>query len=434
MTIFSSLRVRNYRLFAAGQVVSLTGTWMQRVAQDWLVVQLTHGSGSALGYATALQFLPTLFLSLYGGVVADRHSKRRLLIVTQAVMGAFALALGLLVVTHSVVLWHVYLLAFLLGLASAIDTPTRQAFVAELVGPAQVVNAVSLNSATFNLARIAGPAAAGLLIEAIGTGPVFLFNAVSFLAVIGGLVLMREADLYLAPRQPRAAGQLRAGLAYVRGRPDLLWPIVLVGIVGTFGLNFQMTMALIAKNVFHRNAGSYGLLSTALAFGSLIGALLAARRPRPRQSLLIGSALAFGILETISGLMPSYLTLVLLLIPTGVAALTLSTAANTTMQLGSSAAMRGRVMALYVLVFLGGTPIGAPIVGWVAQVAGARYSLILGGAISAVAALVVGLVLARSRQLRVEPHLFRRHPHVHIRLPEEAPMPRPDIDEVATAS
>jgi MFS family permease len=416
---FSSLRIRNYRLFAAGQLVSLTGTWMQRVAQDWLVLRLSHDSGVALGITTGLQFLPMLLFGLYGGVLADRYPKLRLLVVAQVAMGLLALLLGVLDITGVVSLWHVYVLAFGLGLASVVDTPTRQAFAVELVGKGELPNAVSLNSATFNSGRVLGPAFAGLLINAFGTGPVFLVNAASFVAVLIGLLRIRTSELHTSKRVARAPGQLRAGLTYVRGRPELLWPIVLVAVIGTFGLNFQITTALVAKLVFHRGAGSYGLLGTALALGSLIGALLAARRGVPRQRLLLGAAFAFGLLEIAVGLMPTYTSFLLLLIPTGVAVLTFTTAANASVQLASSAAMRGRVMALYVLVFLGGTPIGAPVIGWLAETYGARWSLIGGGLISAGATLLVGWALLRARQLRVVTRLHSR-PHVYIeRLAEE---------------
>ncbi|MHB8342246.1 MAG: MFS transporter [Mycobacteriales bacterium] len=398
--IFRSLRVRNYRLFAAGQVVSLTGTWMQRVAQDWLVLELSRSSGIALGVTTGLQFLPTLLFGLYGGVLADRYDKRRMLVATQVAMGLFALALGLLVVTHAVNLVEVYALAFALGLASAVDTPVRQAFVVELVGPAEVVNAVGLNSATFNSARVVGPAAAGVLISGVGTGPVFLINAASFLAVLAGLLLMRPGELHRAAPVPRSRGQLREGLRYVRGRPDLLLPIVLVGVVGTFGLNFQITLALVARLVFHRGATSYGLLSTSLAVGSLLGALVSASRrgARPRLRLLLGSAFVFGLLEVGVGFMPTYLGVALLLLPTGAAVLTFTIAANSTVQLGASPQMRGRVMALYVLVFLGGAPLGSPVIGWLAEVAGPRSSLWIGGGASALAAAAVAVRLGLARR------------------------------------
>jgi MFS family permease len=425
---FSSLRIRNYRLFASGQLISLTGTWMQRTAQDWLVLDLAHDKGTALGITTALQFLPMLLFGLYGGVLADRYPKRRLLIIAQVAMGLQALLLGVLTVAGVVELWHVYALALALGLASVIDTPTRQAFAVELVGKDDLPNAVSLNSATFNSGRVLGPAAAGLLINAIGTGPVFLVNAASYVAVLAGLLMIRTAELQVSKRVARAPGQLRAGLTYVRRRPELLWPIVLVAVIGTFGLNFQITTALVAKLVFHRGAGAYGLLGTAFAFGSLIGALLAARRGIPRQRLLLGAALAFGLLEIVVGLMPTYTSFLLLLIPTGFAVLTFTTAANASVQLASSAAMRGRVMALYVLVFLGGTPIGAPVIGWLAETYGARWSLIGGGLVSAVATLLVGWALLRARQLRVVTRLHSR-PHFYVEPVPEAP----ELDEARSA-
>src|SRR4051812_20498956 len=317
MTIFASLKVRNYGLFASGQIVSLTGTWMQRVAQDWLILQLTH-SATALGITTALQFLPMLMFGMYGGVLADRYSKRQLLVVTQVVGAIFAAALGVLVVTGVVTSWHVYVLAFLFGCAAAVDTPTRQAFVVELVGPADLPNAVGLNSATFNSARILGPAVAGVLINWVGTGPVFLINAVSFGAPIAALLAMRDSELFRGEPVARAKGQARAGLRYVRSRPELLMPIILVAIVGMFGLNFQMTLALMAQQTFHRDAASYGALSAALALGSLIGALAAARRPRPRHRLLYGAAFIFGNLELVDAFIPSYWVLMVLLVPTGI--------------------------------------------------------------------------------------------------------------------
>jgi MFS family permease len=398
-TTFRSLRVRNYRLFATGQVVSLSGTWAQRVAQDWLVLELSHSSGVALGITTGLQFLPMLLFGLYGGVLADRYDKRALLVVAQAAMGLLALTLGLLDVTGAVQLWHVYALAFLLGLASVIDTPVRQSFVVEMVGPADLPNAVSLNSATFNASRIIGPALAGVAISGIGTGPVFLANAASYVAVIAGLMLMRTGELFDVHRVPRAKGQLVEGLRYVRSRPDLLVPILLVFVIGTFGLNFQITLALIAKETFHMGAGSYGALSAFLATGSLLGALASARRSgRPRQRVLIGAGIAFGALEVAVGLAPSYAVMAALLVPTGAAVLTFTTTANATVQLGADPSMRGRVMAIYVLLFLGGTPVGAPIIGALAEALGPRSSLLIGGAVSALGCVVAGLYLRRLAQ------------------------------------
>ncbi|WP_308259216.1 MFS transporter [Pseudonocardia sp. H11422] len=396
--VFASLRVPNYRLFAGGQVVSLIGTWMQRVAQDWLVLDLSSGSATALGIAAALQFSPTLVLSLWGGVLADRVDKRRMLIAVQVAMGLCALALGLADVTGVVTLWQVYLLCLLLGCFSALDVPVRQAFVSELVGPGQLGNAVALNSLTFNLARIVGPSVAGLLIVAVGTGWVFLINAASFVGVVTGLVLMNQSGLFRSERVPRRSGQLREGLRYVRGRPELVAVLTLVFLVSTFGINFYMTLALLARNVFGRGAEAYGLLTTLLAVGSVIGATLAARRGgRPRLRLVVGSGLVFGVLVTAAGLMPTYLAAGIALVPVGFAALTFTTAANSAVQLSVDATMRGRVMGLYILLFLGGTPLGAPLLGVLAERWGGRAPLVLGGAVTVVSVLVVGVLLLRRR-------------------------------------
>jgi MFS family permease len=406
--MFRSLSTRNYRLFAAGQVVSNSGTWMQRVAQDWLVLELTHGSGTALGIATGLQFLPLLLFSLWGGGIADRYSKRRILMITQTVMGALALILGVLAVTDSVRIWQVYALAFGLGLATVVDNPTRQTFVVEMVGRADMPNAIALNSAIFNLARIVGPAIAGVVIGAVGTPTAFFINAASFGAVLTGLKLMRPAELNPVRRVPRSKGQLREALRYVKDRPSLSMPMVLIFFVATFGMNFQVTNALMARQVFHTGATAFGLASAVFAAGALAGALIAARRSRPSVRLLVAAALAFGILEVVTGLMPSFWSFLALLVPTGLALLTFNTAANSTTQLAVVPEMRGRVMGLYMLVFLGGAPLGSPLVGWVAEAFGPRMSLIAGGAISALAAVVVGLLLAHRRGLRARDYLPRQ--------------------------
>ena len=429
MKIFSSLSVRNYRLFASGQVVSLTGTWMQRVAQDWLVLNLSHNSGTAIGFTTGLQFAPVLFFGLYGGVIADRFPKRRTLVITQIVMGVFALTLGLLDVTGAVQLWHVYALAAALGIASAIDAPVRQAFVTELVGPSLLPNAVGLNSSAFNAARVLGPAVAGLMIASVGTSWVFLINASSFVAVIAGLLMIRDDELYVGKPAARKKGAVREGLRYVRSRPDLIAITSLVGVVGMLGFNFQITSALMVKNVFHHGAESYGIISATYAFGSLLGALASARRGRPARRLVFIAAATYGVFEIVAGVMPTYWTFFAVLVPFGFFTLTLSTAANTNVQLSVSPAMRGRVMALYLLVFMGGTPIGAPLVGWIAEVAGPRWSLITGGIASAAAAVLAAAYLARKEQLKVEPHLLRRRPHVHVH-----PLTATPVDENALVS
>jgi MFS family permease len=393
--MFRSLAVRNYRLYASGQLVSLTGTWMQRVAQDWLVLELTN-SGTALGVVTALQFGPSLILGLWGGVLADRLNKRRLMFATQTGLALIALTLGLLTVTGVVAYWHVLAMAFLLGLVASIDTPVRQAFVVEMVGKDDLANAVGINSTIFNIGRILGPAVAGVMISAVGTGWAFLANAASSVAVLAALVAMRPAELFPSPRVRRASGQLREGFRYVRGRPDLVLTMALIFVIGTFGLNFQITTALVAKQVFHRSATGYGLLSTMLAVGACTGAILATMRSRrPSQTFLVLGAIGFAVLEVGSGLMPNFLSTAIVLIPTGLAMLTLTTACNSSIQLGVAPTMRGRVMALYLVCFMGGTPFGAPIVGWLAGAAGPRWGLIGGGLICLIATAGIAVAFAR---------------------------------------
>jgi MFS family permease len=402
---FGSLQTRNYRLFATGQVISNTGSWMQRVAQDWLVLDLTHGSGTALGITTGLQFLPLLLFSLWGGMVADRYPKRLILMGTQAAAGGLALILGVLALTHTVQIWHVYALAFALGLVTVVDNPTRQTFAAEMVGRDGMANAIALNSAVFNLARIVGPAVAGLVISLVGTPAAFLVNAASYGAVLISLKLMRPGDLRAVPPRPRAKGQLREAMSYVKARPALWMTMVLIFFVATFGMNFQVTNALMSRQVFHTGAGAFGFASAVFAVGALGGALLAARRGRPTMALLLATSLAFSVFEVISGVMPDFWSYLVLLVPTGLTLLTFSTAANSATQLGTTAEMRGRVMGLYMLVFLGGAPLGSPLAGWVAEVYGPRMTLIAGGVISCVATAVIAVMLARSKSVRLREYL-----------------------------
>ena len=425
--MFASLRIRNYRLFASGSLVSNTGTWMQRVAQDWLVLELSGGSGVALGIVTALQFGPILLFGMYGGILADRYDKRRLLLATQTALGLLALTLGLLDVAGVVALWHVFVLAAGLGIATSVDTPVRQAFVSELVGPDRLPNAVGLNSATFNAARLIGPGVAGLLIAAFSTGPVFLINAASFGFTIVALLAMRPEELFRSARVARGKGQLQEALRYVRARPDLLLPMVLVFIVGTFGLNFQLTTALMAREVFGLGASAFGLLGSCVAVGSLSGALLSTRRTtRPRLRLLIGAAVAFGVAEIVVGLMPTFVLFAIFLVPAGATALIFIIAANSSVQLGVDATMRGRVMALYLLFFMGGTPVGAPIVGWLAEHFGPRSGIVVGGICSLLAAVLIGLYLAARSGLRVEAHVHSR-PYLQLSVPvtEREPVRQP---------
>ncbi|WP_262848412.1 MFS transporter [Mumia quercus] len=383
---FRSLSVRNYRIYASGALVSNVGTWMQRVAQDWLVLALT-GSGTALGITTGLQLLPALLLSPLAGVVADRFPKRRVLMVTQVMMALPAALLGILAITGVAEAWHVYVLAFLFGVGTAFDAPARQSFVVEMVGKDDLANAVGLNSASFNSGRMIGPAVAGVMIAALGSGPVatgwvILLNAISYFAVFLSLVALRARELRPATPASRGRGAVRAGVRYVRSRPDLVLILTTVFFVGTFGMNFQMTSALMATEVFGKGAQAYGVLGSIMAIGSLAGALVAARRERPTRRLVVGAALVFVVVEVAAGLMPTYLTFALVLPLLGLSALTMITAANAYIQLTVTPQMRGRVAALYLMVFMGGTPFGAPVIGWIGETFGARWTLILGGLVA----------------------------------------------------
>lgn len=414
--MFGSLGIYNYRLYASGQIISLVGVWMQRVAQDWLVLELTNGSPVALGFAASLQFLPVLLLSMWGGVLADRMDKRKLLLWLESALGLCALALGLLDVTGVVAIWHVYVLCFLLGCFSAVETPVRQSFVVEMVGRDQLTNAVAINSMMFNLARIIGPAIAGVTIVAIGTGWVFIANAISFVGVVGGIWLMRTSQLLRSDPLPREKGQLLSGLRYVRGRPDLLTVMLLVFFVSTFGMNFYMTLAIVARNVFGGDADAYGLLSTLIAVGTLAGATWAARRKTPRLSVFIGAGAVFGALEIVSGLMPTMILTGLMMIPVGIAMMTFNTTANATIQLAVEPEMRGRVMGIYMLVFLGGNPVGGPLMGWLGEVNG-RAPIIIGGAVSMIVTITAWIILVRRGDI-AKPSLRKQEQQ-----PEEASPP-----------
>ncbi|EPS1227129.1 MFS transporter, partial [Burkholderia cenocepacia] len=366
--VFRSLRSFNYRVWAIGSLVSNIGTWIQRTAQDWLVLtQLTHHDASAVGTVMALQFGPQLLLLPWTGYAADRCDQRKLLMATQALMGALALVLGVLTVTGAVRLEHVYVFAFLFGCASAFDAPVRQTFVAELVGDRELANAVALNSTSFNAARMVGPAAAGFLIASVGTGWAFLANGLSFFAVLASLSRLREDELRANVRADRARSSLLDGFRYVWRRPDLTAILVMLFLIGTFGLNFQLFISTMAASVFHVDARGFGFLSSMMAVGTISGALLAARREQPRfRHLWIGATL-FGLGCTFAALAPGYWSFAAALVLTGIAAITFMNSTNSLMQLSTEPAMRGRVMALRLAVALGGTPIGAPVAGWVAN-------------------------------------------------------------------
>ncbi len=386
-----SLAGRNFRIWAAGAIVSNIGTWMQRTAQDWIVLtQLTEHSATAVGVVLALQFGPQMLLLPLTGFAADHFVRRKFLVYTQGAMGLLALGLGLLTLFGLIQLWHVYAFAFLLGCASAFDAPARQTFVSELVDEAHLSNAVALNSTSFNLARMIGPAIAGVLIAVIGSAAVFLINAVSFLAVIVSLLMLRTAELRPSKRATRSRAGLIEGFRYVWQRPDLKALLWMLFFVGTFGLNFQIYISTMAVSIFHAGADAFGLLTSMMAVGSVTGALFAAAREKPRIELVIGAAAVFGAGFVLAALMPSYWLFGLALALVGVAAQTFTTSVNSTVQIATEPDMRGRVMAILLAIALGGTPIGAPIVGWVADRFGPRWALAV-GALSGLVAAAIGI-------------------------------------------
>ncbi|MGB5951716.1 MAG: MFS transporter [Ornithinimicrobium sp.] len=432
--VFAALSVRNYRIYAAGALVSNTGTWMGRVAQDWVVLtQLTQGSAQALGIVTGLQFLPMLLFAPLGGALSDRFAKRRVMFFAQGVMAATAVAMGVLVLLGTMTLWQMYVLAFVQGTAAAIDAPARQSFVSELVPPERVTNAVGLNSASFNGGRLIGPGLAGLLIAAVGSGPTLLLNAATFVAVMVALVMLDSARLRPSPRS-QGRGQIREGIRYVRGRPDILLIMGIVFVHGTFGMNFQLTNALMATEVFNLGVKEFGLLGSLMAIGSLGGALLAAKRERPRWRMLLGSFAGFTLCTALLALAPSYALYAVLLVPTGLTALTVMVTANSMVQLSVDAAVRGRVMSLYMAVFFGGTPLGAPMIGWIGDEFGARWTIGVATLMCAMAVTAATLYLMRTDDLHVRRGPSLAHPMVLQRGPvpgSAADEPRHGIPEQA---
>ena len=397
---FRSLRSFNFRLWTAGSLVSNIGTWMQRVAQDWLVLtQLTHHDASALGIVMGLQFAPQLLFLPWTGSAADRLNQRKLLMLTQATMGVLALVLGILTIAGVVRLWHVYVFAFLSGSAAALDAPVRQTFVAEMVGDADLPNAVALNSTSFNAAQMIGPAVAGLLIAGVGIGWAFLLNGLSFAAVLISMSFFRLPELRTSARAHRTTSGFLEGLRYVWRKPDLRAILIMLFLIGTFGLNFPIFISTMAVNVFHSDARGFGLLSSIMAVGTLSGSLFAAGRHKPSLASLLAGAGIFGLGCTLAALAPGYWWFGAALVVIGAAALIFTNGTNSIMQLSTEPAMRGRVMALRVGIALGGTPIGAPIVGWVANHFGPRWALGAGAGAGFTAALVAAYVLARRREV-----------------------------------
>ena len=410
LNTFRSLKNPNYRIWAGGALVSNVGTWMQRTAQDWLVLsELTQHNASAVGIVMALQFGPQLLLLPLTGMAADLLDRRKLLLFTQAAMGLLALGLGLLCISGRVELWQVYVFAFLLGCVTAFDAPVRQTFVSEIVSEEDLGNAVALNSTSFNAARMLGPAVAGLLISSVGTGWVFIINAFSFAGVIGSLLLLRTSLLRRAPRLKAARGSLLEGFRYVSGRPDLVSVLLMLFLIGTFGLNFPIFLSTMSVTAFHAGASQYGVLSSIMACGSVAGALMAAGRDKPRLALLLGAAALFGFGCALAAVMPNYWLFGIMLVVIGIAAQTFTTTVNSAVQLSTAPAMRGRVMAIVLAISAGGTPLGAPIVGWVADVFGPRWALGI-GALSGFAAAAVGvryLVKYHGLKLRFDSQRWR---------------------------
>jgi MFS family permease len=410
---FQSLTVRNFRLFAIGLLVKTVGVWMMFIAQDWLVLDLSGDSATALGVVTALQFTPMLLLTLPSGRLADRYDKRLLLFIASSVWAVLSVAMSILVITGAVQLWHVFVFAALLGVSNAVEMPVRQSFVSEMVGLPLLPNALSLSAATFNASRVVGPALAGVGIALFDVGPIFLVSALGAVAPLVALARMSTADLYreeLPPRSERDSARIVDGLRYVRRRPDLLLPLALVSVIGMAAFNFQITLAALAKTVFNTGAASFGLFTTALAAGALTGALAGgARRARPSAYVVLFGAVAFGLCTVLVGLAQAYWLVVVLLVPTGFFMMFFAQAGNQRIQLGTDAAYRGRVMALWVLLFLGTNPVAAPVVGWVAEHFGASASIWLGGVVSTAAA-IIGLVWqlrhTESRlRLRIRPNV-----------------------------
>jgi len=423
---FSSLSVRNYRIYATGAFISNIGTWMGRVAQDWLVLtELTNHSSSALGIVTGLQFLPFLLLAPWAGMIADRYPKRVILAITQSALALSALALGVLALTGTAQLWMVYAIALFTGVATAVDNPARQTFVSEMVPRERLANAVSLNSASFNAGRLIGPGVAGLTIAAFGTGWTLMLNTLTFVAVLVALASMVPGELRPAPMLNRRKGAIREGVTYVRSRPDIMLVMALVFVLGTFGMNFQITTALMATKEFGKGPEEYGLLGSIMAIGSLTAALLSARRARPRLRILLVAFAGFTISSGLAALAPSYPLFALALVPVGLSALTALTTANAMVQLSVDSAMRGRVMALYMAIFMGGTPLGAPVIGWIGDVWGPRWTIGIGTIAVGLVTVAVSGWLVRHENVQVT-YESQRRPRLRIRTvpaPVSEPVP-----------
>ena len=405
--MFISLRARNFRIFLTGQLISNIGGWTQRIAQDWLVLTLT-GSATAVGLTTALQLLPTIALGPIGGLIADRHSKRRILLTTQSVMAGCAATMAVLVLGGSVQVWQIYLLATILGIAAAVDNPTRQSFANDLVGPGLLRNAISLNSAAFQLGALVGPAVSGVLIATVGIGAAFVVNAMSFVAALAALAAIRTANLVTGVRAPAAPGQVRAAVSYLISRPEMRYPALLAGVFTFFTMSFPVTMAAFSHSVFHAGPSGFAVLTSMLAAGSVVGSLLAARHGmfRLRGLVALGGGLAGA--QVVAALAPSLISLGVVLLGLGVCVVLFGITANATVQLAAADHIRGRVLGLYLMVVLGSGCIGGPVVGAIDEHLGPRAGLFIGGLLPGAVTVIVGLLLARSSGIRTVPALRAR--------------------------
>jgi MFS family permease len=404
---FAALSVRNFRVYATGQAFACTGVWVQNIALDWLTLELTH-SPAAVGIAMALQFLPILLFGMYGGMIADRYPKRNILLVTQLCSASVAATLAVLTISGRISVTAIYVLAVVGGLVVALDNPTRQSFVGEVVPPQYVRNAIALNAAVFQTTRLVGPALSSVLIGTVGTGWAFAVNALLYVGPTITLSTMRTADLQPVAALPRAKGQLRSALRYVADRPHVGWTIALVGIFGTFGLNFPVVLTAMASDTFDAGAGLYGTFNTVLAVGSVVGALIAGGRTHSRLRLILVLAACFGAAQTLAAFAPNLAVFVVVLVVMGVTNLAFQAIANSSVQLWVDQEYRGRVMGLYVLVFMGGTPIGGPIIGWITEHAGVRTGMAVCGIVPLAAALALAAVLA------LQPVLARRRDAVAL--------------------
>jgi MFS family permease len=391
---FASLKVRNFRIFAVSNLIAMTALWMQRIAQDWLVLELS-GSVAAVGITVALQFAPMLVFGLVGGVIVDRYPKRTLLMICQSVAVLTSASLAALVLTGTVQVWHIYLAALVLGFVTVVDNPARQSFTGEMVGPFHLRNAISVNSSTFQVGALIGPAISGALLVAVGAGWSFALNALACAFVVASLARLRASELFRTPSMPRERGQLRAGIRYVSSKPAILYTIVIMGFLSVFGQNLPVILASYAKDVFDIGAAGYGLFNTLVAVGALSGALLSTRRRGFGLRGIVVAALFYALVQTLSGLMPTEATFGVALAAVGLTWLLFITAANSLVQLSSNTGVRGRVMALYVLVLLGGQSVGGPVMGFVVEHLGAQTGMLLSGGVPLVAVAVIAVVLAR---------------------------------------